>query len=132
MTSKEIILKFWQLMDSNNFESVQEVLSDNFVLDWPQSGERVHGLQNFARINSEYPSHGPWHFTINRIVAGDSDAVSDVSVTDGVQHARALSFFTISAGKITGIVEFWPEPYKAHSDRSHLVEQLENGFGTNK
>lgn len=48
--------------------------------------------------------------------------VTDVSVTDGVQSARAISFFTVTNGKITRIVEYWPEPYPAPANRAHLIE----------
>ena len=51
-------------------------------------------------------------------------AVSDVTVTDGVQTARAISFFTVVAGKVARLVEFWPESYAAAANRSHLVEPL--------
>ena len=55
----------------------------------------------------------------------ETEAVSDVSVTNGAQNARAVSFFTVSQGKITRLVEFWPEPYAAPENRAHLVERVE-------
>jgi hypothetical protein len=94
------------------------------MLEWPQSGERIRGAANFARMNQEYPAHGAWRFAINRLVGSDGEAVTDVSVTDGVQVARAISFFTIKSGKITRLVEFWPEPYPAPAGRAHLVEPM--------
>lgn len=112
-------------MATNDFFAVKEVLSQDFVLEWPQSNERIRGATNFALLNTEYPARGPWVFTINRIVGGDGEAVSDVSVTDGVLRARAISFFTVDDGSITKIVEFWPEPYEAPFDRSQFVERLE-------
>jgi ketosteroid isomerase-like protein len=76
-------------------------------------------------MNAEYPANGPWRFTVNRIVANETEeAVSDVSVTDGTIHGRAISFFTVRDGKISRIVEFWPEPYPAPANRRHLVEPL--------
>jgi hypothetical protein len=56
-------------------------------------------------MNQEYPAYGAWTFTVNRIVGNDHEAVSDVSVTDGVQHARAISFFTVDKGRICRMVE---------------------------
>jgi ketosteroid isomerase-like protein len=112
-------------MATNDFDQVRAVLDENFLLEWPQSKERIRGGRQFARMNREYPAKGPWRFTINRIVGGDGEAVSDVTVTDGVQSARALSFFTIQDGKITKLVEFWPEPYPAPPGRAHLVEPLD-------
>jgi hypothetical protein len=75
-------------------------------------------------MNAEYPSHGPWRFEVHRLVASEGAAVSDVGVTDGVQTARALSFFSVSEGRITRLVEFWPEPYAAPASRAHLVEPI--------
>ena len=34
-------------------------------------------------------------------------------------------FFTISHGKISQIIEFWPEPFEASENRKHLVERDE-------
>ena len=112
-------------MASNDFSSVAAVLAPEYILDWPQSNERIRGAQRFATMNAEYPAHGPWVFTINRLISGDGEAVSDVSVTDGVQKARVISFFTVANGKITHQVEFWPEPYAAQANRKHLVEHIE-------
>ena len=54
----------------------------------------------------------------------DPSPSREVTVTDGVQHARAISFFEVRGGKITRIIEFWPEPYAAPGHRAHLVEPL--------
>ena len=124
-TAAELAHEFWRLMATNEFSSVAAVLAPEFVLEWPQSKERIRGAQNFARMNQEYPAHGPWQFTVNRIVSGESEAVSDVTVTDGVQTGRAISFFSAASGRITRIVEFWPEPYAAAANRAHLVEAME-------
>ena len=122
---KEIVNEFWRLMSTNDFYSVTAVLSPNFVMEWPQTRERICGAENFARMNAEYPAHGQWQFTINRLVDGEAEAVSDVSVTDGVQSARVISFFTVDQGKILRLVEFWPDPYEPLANRAHLVEIME-------
>jgi ketosteroid isomerase-like protein len=123
-TAEEIVQQFWTLMKTNDFDSVAAVLAPDFVLEWPQSGERIRGAARFARMNAEYPAHGQWQFTVHRIVGNDREAASEVSVTDGVQHAKALSFFEISAGKVSRIVEYWPEPYDPPPGRAHLVERM--------
>jgi ketosteroid isomerase-like protein len=121
----DVVREFWRLMATNDFYSVAAVLTDDFVLEWPQSKERIRGAANFAGLNAAYPAHGPWVFTVNRIVANGRDAVSDVCITDGVLNARAISFFTIEEEKISHILEFWPEPYEAPFDRMQFAERLE-------
>ncbi|PQV44866.1 nuclear transport factor 2 family protein [Paraburkholderia sp. BL21I4N1] len=120
-----VVQAFWRLMATNDFRSVTAVLADDFVLEWPQSNERIRGVANFAQFNAEYPAQGRWIFTINRIVGNEKDAVSDVSITDSVLQARAISFFTVEHGKIARVVEYWPEPYEPPFDRTRLVERIE-------
>ena len=124
-TAVEVAQDFWRLMATNDFQAVGAVLAPAFVLEWPQSKERIRGAKGFAQLNQEYPTHGPWKFTINRLVGSESEAVSEVEITDGVQKARAISFFTVVQGKVTRLVEFWPEPYAPPANRAHLVEAME-------
>jgi SnoaL-like domain len=120
-----VVREFWRLMAGNDFHAVASVLASDFVLEWPQSSECIRGAENFARMNHEYPAHGPWQFHLNRLVGGTDEAVSDVSISDGVQTARAISFFTVTGGKINRLVEFWPEPFAAPVNRAHLVERID-------
>lgn len=121
----DIVFQFWRLMASNDFDSVAAVLSDDFILDWPQSRERIRGADRFASMNREFPANGPWRFIVHRVLGSSDEAVSDVTITDGVESVRAISFFEISDGKISQIVEYWPDTYPAPSNRSHLVELMD-------
>lgn len=121
----EVAQEFWRLMATNDFELVEAVLAADFVLEWPQSKERIRGAKRFVQMNREYPAHGLWQFTVNRLFGSDLHAASEVAITDGVQASTAVSFFTVVNGKITRLVEFWPEPYAAPAHRAHLVEPME-------
>ena len=120
----EVAYEFWRLMGTNDFRSVTAILAQDFVLEWPQTKELIRGAERFARMNEEYPAHGPWRFTINQLVGTESEAVSDVTVTDGARTDRAITFFTVVRGKVTRIVEFWPEPSSPATDRTHLTEPM--------
>jgi len=123
----ELVQEFWSLMATNDFRSVGSLLADDFTLDWPQSGERIRGRDNYAAMNEQYPTTtGRWTFNVNKLVGNDDEAVSDVSVSDGVQNARAISFFAIREEKIVRMVEFWPEPFAALENRKHLVEKIDS------
>ncbi len=123
-SSETVVREFWRLMATNDFFSVRAVLAEDFVLEWPQSNERIRGPDNFAQMNAEYPANGPWNFCINRLISSRDEVVTQVSIDDGVQHAEAVSFFTVLRGKIVRLVEFWPDPYTAPDNRRHLTEPL--------
>jgi len=44
-TAAEVAREFWRLMASNDFYSVVAVLAEEFVLEWPQSKERIRGAE---------------------------------------------------------------------------------------
>jgi ketosteroid isomerase-like protein len=117
-----VVREFWRLMATNDFGSVAAVLAEDLVVEWPQSGERFRGPRAFAQVNSEYPTAGRWAFTVNRVVACGEQVVTQVSVTDGVQSAEPISFFTVRAGRIVHLVEYWPEPFAPPAHRRHLAE----------
>jgi ketosteroid isomerase-like protein len=123
-SAEAVVREFWRLMGTNDFHAVKAVLAEELVVEWPQSRERIRGPENFARMNSEYPTAGRWKFTVNRVVACGEEVVTQVSVTDGTQSAEPVSFFTVRAGKVVRLVEYWPEPFAPVENRCHLVERM--------
>ena len=122
--SKQVVEGFWATMQTNDFKSVGEFLHDDYVLEWPQSGERIRGRENFVAINENYPAHGRWTFTVHHIIAEGNQVVSDVGVTDGVITGRVITFSTVRDGKILRQVEFWPDPFEPAPWRAQWVEEI--------
>ena len=122
--SKLIVEGFWAAMQTNDFKAAGEFLHDDYVLEWPQSGERIRGRANFVAINQHYPAHGRWEFTIHRIIAEGDEVVSDVSVTDGAVTGRVITFSSVRAGKILDQTEFWPDPYAPAEWRARWIEKI--------
>lgn len=120
-----MIESFWAAMQSNDFNSAGDVLHDDYILEWPQSGERIRGRANFVALNENYPSHGRWEFTLHRILAEGESVVSDVGVTDGVITARVITFSTVREGRILRQTEFCPDPFEPAAWRAQWVEKME-------
>jgi len=118
----DIVKEYWSRMQTNDFALVAELFDDDYILEWPQSRERIRGKANFIAVNADYPAQGSWQFTIHDIVGDDQKVVTDVTVTDGTIKARAVTFTTVRHGKIIKQVEYWPEEYPAPGNRKHLVE----------
>ncbi|SON52919.1 nuclear transport factor 2 family protein [Vibrio tapetis] len=124
MDAKQVVLAFWHDMQSNDFAKASQWLSEDFEGIWPQSNEQICGRDNFVAINQQYPATGRWKFTINSAVCEKAQVVTDVSITDGKQTARAITFHTVSAGRICKQVEFWPDDYDAPEWRAQWVNTL--------
>lgn len=109
MKPSDVVISFWQCMDSNDFFAAANWLSPDFECAWPQSGEVIHGGTNYAMINIHYPSFSPWRFRIEQLVVDGNEVVSDVLISDGIQQARAITISTVREGLISSQTEFWPE-----------------------
>ncbi|SPH16921.1 hypothetical protein DEA8626_00435 [Defluviimonas aquaemixtae] len=74
----------------------------------PKSGEVIIARANFAALNdAAFPAAGHWSFTVYRIFNGESEATSDVTVSDG-----AVTFHRTASGLIFELVEYWPDPFE--------------------
>lgn len=111
--SELIIRRFWDAMGSNDFDHASTWLHPDFEYFMPQTHEYLAGRENFARMNAAYPAEGKWVFSIQSIVSGGDEAVSDVKITDGLLQARAITFHTLKDGLILRQKEFWTDPYPA-------------------
>ena len=104
--SKQIVAAFWAAMQTNDFRAAANLLADSYLLQWPQSGERIRGRSNFIAVNEHYPAAGRWQFTVERLIAEGREVASEVSVTDGVTTGRAITFSTVRDGKIVQQIEY--------------------------
>lgn len=124
MNNKQILENFWATMETNDFHAAAQLLHDEYTLEWPQSGERIRGRDNFAAMNTAYPAEGKWTFHINHIAADGDLVVTDVSVSDGKLRDRCITFSTIRDGRIWKQIEFWPESFNAPDWRTQWVERI--------
>jgi limonene-1,2-epoxide hydrolase len=128
MTSREIIQSFWAAMQDNDWARAADHLAEDCAVDWPCSGERIVGRQDFALIQARYPTTtGRWNFDVHRLVVDDRVAVSEVTVTDGEQSARLVAFSEFDSEHIAHQVEYWPmayDPPHARADLTHPIGRI--------
>lgn len=123
--SKQVVQQFWGAMQDNDFRRAGELLHDEYVLEWPQSGERIRGRANFVAVNENYPAAGRWNFTIHRLIAEGDNIATEITVTDGAIAGRVITFSTVRNGKIVRQTEYWPDPFEPATWRAQWVELIE-------
>ncbi|MDI9883448.1 nuclear transport factor 2 family protein [Streptomyces sp. HNM0645] len=125
MEPSKVVHGLWERMQARDWAGVGELLAPDVVVEWPVSGERIVGRENYVRVNAEYPEG--WSIRVLRIVAAGGEVVSEVEVphrTTGVH--RVASFWTVHSGRIVAGREYWSELGSDPSPewRSGLVERL--------
>lgn len=121
----QTVKKLWQAFNERDWPAAAAILHEDFVCEWWQSRERIRGRANFIAINRYYP--GQWTIRLLQVIDAGDKVVSEVEVAlvspEGVtQYDRAVSFFTLYAGKIITLQEYWPAPYPAPDWRRQWVE----------
>lgn len=125
LENRHLVEQFWAAMQANDWQAAGTFLHDDYVLEWPQSNEIIRGRSNFIAVNQHYPAAGRWRFGVNRTVADAATVVTDVSVTDGEQTGRAITFSEIRDGLIVRQTEYWPDPFGAPTWRAKWVESTQ-------
>lgn len=117
------IRAFWEAIGARDFRAAAQLLAEDYVCDWPQSGERTRGPENFYQINAAYP--GEWTAAIDRILVDGDQAASEVRLRDQTgTEQRVVSFFRLRDGKIVNEIDYWPDPFPAADWRAAWVERI--------
>jgi limonene-1,2-epoxide hydrolase len=112
-------------MQENDWHRAAAHFTEDCEIDWPCSGERIVGRENFAAIQSRYPTNtGRWSFDVHRIVAEEDIVVSEVTVTDGEQAARVVAFSILEGSQIAHQIEYWPMAYDPQPGREGLTQPI--------
>lgn len=119
---RQLVEQFWQTMNTNDWHAVGALLHDDYLLTYPQSGERIRGRANFIAVNANYPATGAWRFAVQRLIADETEAATDVIVTEGSQTFRVISFFEFRDDRIWRMTEYWPDLFAPAASRAQWVE----------
>jgi ketosteroid isomerase-like protein len=106
MKSSSVVEALWDRTQARDWDGVAGLLAAEAVIEWPVSGERIVGRENYVAVNREYPEG--WAIRVLRIVADGDEVVSEVEVPhDSMGVFRAVSFWTIHDGQIIRGREYW-------------------------
>ena len=100
-----------------------QLLHDDFVQEWPQSGERIIGRDNAIAIEQSFPGGLPT-MRFRRTLADGDLAVLEVELTyaDGSRYLGA-SILELRDGKVVRETDYYAQPFQAPEWRAQWVER---------
>jgi ketosteroid isomerase-like protein len=113
--------RIWELMAHRDWDGMASLLADDFVEEWPQSGERIRGRDNVMAINTNYP--GLPTATIRRTLAAGDLVVTEVTLDYHGHVYNAVSIFEFRDGKIARETDYFAEPFDPPAWRAQWVER---------
>ena len=127
-----LIERYRQVFEGGDVAAVgramDELAADDFVQEWPQSGERIRGIENVRKLNEMYGSATGTSpkASVRRIIeAGDGFVVEGtIDYGDGTPVSY-IAIGEVRDGKLTKMTEYFANPFEAPAWRAHLVERME-------
>ena len=129
--TREMAAKFEEALNSGDFGKlsglIQEYAADDFVQEWPQSGERLSKAASLKMAES-YPqmSGTSPKFTYRRMLGGGDIFVVEGTIDygDGVPVSY-VSVNEMRDGKIVRTTDYFANPFEAPAWRADFVERME-------
>jgi hypothetical protein len=114
----------WEALGAEDWEKVAGYVHEDFVQEWPQSGERIVGRDNAIAINRHFPGGLP-RMKFRRTVAAGPLAVLQVELTyaDGSRYL-GVSVIELRDDKIARETDYFAQPFPAPQWRAQWVEKM--------
>jgi ketosteroid isomerase-like protein len=112
-----------EALNTSDLQALDRVFTDDVVMEWPQSGERIVGGSNRREVYSRFPSLP--HVTPRR-VRGTGDLwvlEATLDYGDGDPY-RCVFIFEMRDGLIAGETGYWSKPFPAPEWRASWVERM--------
>ena len=115
-----------RLMDAINardLDALDSVFTDDVVMEWPQSNEKIIGNPNRHEVYSRFPALPT---VTNPRLMGEGNLVileADLDYGDGNSY-QTVFIFQMRDGLIAGETAYWSQPFPAAEWRAQWVEPL--------
>jgi hypothetical protein len=121
-TLRQALERHWAASDASDFETEHDIYREDAVLDYPQSGERIHGRRNIQESRRLQPNRK--RFTVRRMVGtGDLWVTEFVLAYDGAP-SYTVSIMEFRDGMVAHETQYFADPFQPGPSRAHLVERV--------
>jgi hypothetical protein len=126
----EMAARFEEVLKSGDFggmsELTQQYATDDFVEEWPQSGERLTKAASMKMAES-YPEMSGTNpsFTYKRMLGGGDLFVIEGTIDygDGIPVSY-VGIGELRDGKVAKMTEYFANPFEAPAWRADFVERM--------
>jgi ketosteroid isomerase-like protein len=110
-------------INARDLNAMDRLFTDDVVIEWPQSGERIRGNANRREIYSRFPSLPK--VTPRRVTGSGDTWILEASLDYGDgEPFLAVFVFQLRDGLIAREIGYWSKPFPAPDWRAPWVERL--------
>src|SRR3984893_7869096 len=106
---RDALRMHWAASDANDFETEHRIYSDDAMLEYPQSGERIRGRYNIQASRAAQPNAK--RFTVRRIVGTGDLWVTEFILTYDGRPSYSVSIMEFLDGKVARETQYFGDPF---------------------
>jgi len=133
MDDNEMVARIREVFASGDMQeygkAMSEMAGEDLVIEWPQSGERIRGRDNIAKMNEGYQSNTGTtpKATLRRVLKpGEAWIIeSTIDYGDGTPVSSVSIIELGPDGKIARQTDYFANPFEAPEWRKPFVDQME-------
>jgi hypothetical protein len=119
--SHKAVERVWECVNSRNWGDLEELFHDDFVQEWPQSGELIRGKRNAIASMVSYPDLP--RAATRRIVGRGDLWLAERTLDYAGKTVYAVSIFEFRDGKIARETDYLGDPFEPMEWRTPWVER---------
>ena len=145
---REVVDRYSRALAAWDLDAAETVMAEDIVEDYPQSGERIVGLDNWRRIIRYWPEQEKMSTDIDRVVGsedrwvmgptwaltrviGTGDqfwATGHVTYPDGSRW-HLVQLIEVRGGKVARLTSYFAAPFEAAEWRRKWVTRIPEPHG---
>ncbi|WP_330297702.1 MULTISPECIES: nuclear transport factor 2 family protein [unclassified Streptomyces] len=110
MEPLKVVAQLWERIEARDWDGVAVLIAEDAVIEWPVSGERIVGRDNFIAVISDDDYTDESSVEVLRTLVDGDLVVTEVEIPQDHVVYRAVSLWTIRDGKIARAREYWTSP----------------------
>lgn len=119
--------RHWTASEAGDYEAEHDLYQEDAVLEYPQSGERIHGRRNIQAVRAGHPAKR--HFRIERILGAGDLWITEYVITYDGDPMYTASIMEFRQGKVQRETQYFGDPFDPPAWRASLAERT-RGDGT--
>jgi len=113
--------RHWAASDAGDVDVEHEIYHDDALLEYPQSGERIHGRRKIQESRFAQPNKK--RFSVRRITGSSSLWVTEFVLTYDGKPSDTASIMEFHNRLVAKETQYFTEQYAPSPSRAHLVER---------
>ena len=121
-TARAALERHWHASDDGDFDAEHDIYSEDAVLDYPQSSERIRGRDNIRE--SRYVQPSKKRFAVRRIIGSGDLWITEFVLTYDDTPSYVVSIMEFRDGLVAHETQYFADRFEPGPSRAHLVEPI--------